>query len=361
MLGRGGFCVVNEISKISLQDGSSNATGSSQVLKNRDPFTLSAEDIVQDRDFIASHYIRNGKNYRYALKQLQSSVRKDPQLYVQSVMDLVIETRYLAVLRHPHIIKMRAMSTGSPFETGNPQFVVLDKLYDILSTRLKTTWKQRLPGPMARVTDLRGKRAHKFWIERLMVAYDLTTALKYMHEERVMYRDLKPENIGFDVRGDVKIFDFGLAREFEPSGETLNPLLTGDTGSPRYMAPEVALNQPYNEKCDVYSFSILLWEILVVEPPFAHYTSRKQLVQKVAQLGARPKVDDSWPSKLIDLLREGWHADIGKRPSFLKLGNVLRTILHTESGEHRETVSDISGRSEIFRLTHNQRQAILAD
>ena len=54
-----------------------------------------------------------------------------------------------------------------------------------------------------------------------------------------------------------------------------------------------------------------------------------------------------------DILREGWHADIGKRPSFLKLGNALRTILDTESGEHRETVSDIS--SEIFRLTHNQQ------
>lgn len=56
----------------------------------------------------------------------------------------------------------------------------------------------------------------------------------------VIYRDLKPDNIGFDVRGDVKIFDLGLAKEIDPKTKledgTYN--LTADTGSLRYMAPE---------------------------------------------------------------------------------------------------------------------------
>lgn len=57
--------------------------------------------------------------------------------------------------------------------------------------------------------------------------------------QSVVYRDLKPDNIGFDVRGDVKIFDFGLSRQI-PSGKSKDGLykMTGDTGSPRYMAPE---------------------------------------------------------------------------------------------------------------------------
>lgn len=57
---------------------------------------------------------------------------------------------------------------------------------------------------------------------------------------RIIYRDLKPENIGFDVRGDVKIFDFGLAREVNEKDQLDDGTykLTGDTGSLRYMAPE---------------------------------------------------------------------------------------------------------------------------
>lgn len=55
----------------------------------------------------------------------------------------------------------------------------------------------------------------------------------------IIYRDLKPDNIGFDVRGDVKLFDFGLSRELpERKLDDGTYHMTGDTGSPRYMAPE---------------------------------------------------------------------------------------------------------------------------
>lgn len=59
----------------------------------------------------------------------------------------------------------------------------------------------------------------------------------------IIYRDLKPENIGFDIRGDCKLFDFGLARELRPNLKNTDGLyaLTGLTGSRRYMAPEVVL------------------------------------------------------------------------------------------------------------------------
>ncbi|ACI65481.1 predicted protein, partial [Phaeodactylum tricornutum CCAP 1055/1] len=102
-------------------------------------------------------------------------------------------------------------------------------------------------------------------------AYDLASALKYLHDLNIIYRDLKPDNIGFDVRGDVKIFDFGLAREYDRSISTSADgtyKMTGDTGSPRYMAPEVALEKPYNNSVDVYSFAILTWQILEMAMPF---------------------------------------------------------------------------------------------
>ena len=61
-----------------------------------------------------------------------------------------------------------------------------------------------------------------------------------MENFRIIYRDLKPDNIGFDVRGDVKIFDLGLAREVDMRKKLEDGTfhLTGDTGSLRYMAPE---------------------------------------------------------------------------------------------------------------------------
>ena len=132
-----------------------------------------------------------------------------------------------------------------------------------------------------------------------------------------MYRDLKPDNIGFDVRGDVKIFDFGLAREFGIAEKTGNDdgmyKMTGDTGSPRYMAPEVALGQPYNENVDVYSFSILLWQILALERPFQGYTMN-MFQKRVTEGGARPMCAQKWPANLQKMLRRGWGINT-KRPT----------------------------------------------
>ena len=89
----------------------------------------------------------------------------------------------------------------------------------------------------------------------LLICHFIATPLPYEHNSdlnkkscftfpnSIIYRDIKPNNIGFDVRGDLKLFDFGLSRELRDIDKTEGGMykLTGCTGSRRYMAPEVAL------------------------------------------------------------------------------------------------------------------------
>lgn len=256
----------------------------------------------------------------------------------------------MAVLRHPHIIKMRAVSDSSPFEEGKTFFVVLDKLYNILYHRLKNDWKRRLPGRYSWLTDCGGRRAQAFWVERLTVAHDLSSALSYLHQQRLVYRNLKPDNIGFDIRGVVKLFDFGLVRELHHSDRNDDGtyrLMTDDTGLPRYMAHEVCVGKPYNKKCNVYSFSILMWEILRVEQPFYDYKTLCLLRKKVVEEGVRPTPDPSWPSKLVDVMKQGWNVDQFRRPSMSNFSQVLLSVIRDATGEQGDLITDLSKKSRI--------------
>lgn len=163
---------MSEIKKVTLKDGAA----SKQKKKTQDD-DENFVNIVQDRNFMQSYCIRNGKDCRYAIKRLSDDVLKDHQLFVNGVVDLAIEAKYLSVIRHPNIIKMRAVAVGTRF--SRDFFVVLDRLYDILSLRLKT-WKKRNPTGLAALATSKKKKI-AFWLERIAVAHDLACALKYMH------------------------------------------------------------------------------------------------------------------------------------------------------------------------------------
>jgi len=333
VLGRGGFCAVSEVVKVEL-----HGVPRAQPMRGRhrqDEHHI--YNIVQDRHFMAQHYIRKGRDYRYAIKQLKSDVTKDAQTFINGIVDLAIEARFLSVIRHPNIIKMRAVSSCTPF--SRDYYVVLDRLYDILTRRL-SAWKKKTPGRMSA-----NKKKIAFWVERITVAHDIASALNYLHNLRIVYRDLKPDNIGFDVRGDVKLFDFGLSREL-PRRMLANGTyhMTGDTGSPRYMAPEVALERDYNEKADVYSFGILLWQICSTDIPFDKFTT-SLFRTKVVEKGYRPKLDPKWPSGIQTLLNCCWQVDIPHRPSMRQVVGELQHELASKTDENNFDPLDISSRS----------------
>ncbi|XP_042059703.1 serine/threonine-protein kinase STY8-like [Salvia splendens] len=88
--------------------------------------------------------------------------------------------------------------------------------------------------------------------------------LNYLHSQKIVHRDVKTENMLLDKARMVKIADFGVVRV-----EASNPNdMTGETGTFGSMAPEVLNGNPYNRKCDVYSFGICLWEIYCCDMPY---------------------------------------------------------------------------------------------
>lgn len=111
---------------------------------------------------------------------------------------------------------MRGISSD---EVMTPNFFfVMDRLYDTLDKQL-VKWKNIKTSHKGKVFGIgKNKGAiRRLQVERLTVAYDLAAAFAYMHGNKLVYRDIKQENIAFDIRGDVKIFDFGLMRCLLPT------------------------------------------------------------------------------------------------------------------------------------------------
>ena len=318
------------------QDASNDNNNNEESVEVED-----GESLHHDREYMAAHYMKAGGKHRYVIKTVPESARENAESFIRSVVDIALETRYLAVLRHPHIIRMRAMSSASPFGEGQAFFIVLDKLGEILSTRLES-WKQRLPHLL--LSCCFAQDVKELWVERLLVAYHLSSALSYLHKNKIVYRDLKPDNIGFDFHGDVKLFDFGLARELQQKLLTTEGtfLLTGGTGFPPYMAPEVALHKPYTETCDVYSFCILLWQMLKVETPFGVKLSDSHFIKRIVKGGERPEIESRWPVEIKTCMMQGWGGNSINRPSMAHIADILHDVIVGEIGSEDGNLLNIS-------------------
>jgi len=258
----------------------------------------------------------------------------------------------LASLSHPNIIKLRGMAAAgtSGFATLHERgyFLLLDRLQCTLEHKIDH-WKQ-----FNKALSDSSKKRRSFLAERLHVAFDVAAALSYLHGHHIVYRDLKPDNIGFDVRGDVKIFDFGLAKELDASlrhGCTEFYELSGNTGSLRYMAPEVARSEPYNLTADVYSFGLLLWQVCSMDLPYDGM-NRQDHSELVVYGNERPPLDSSWSTPLRILMKRAWEPDPSVRPSMDSIYKILkREICSLRDGD--ETGLEHNTRRSTFVLNRD--------
>ncbi|KAL0421814.1 UNVERIFIED_CONTAM: Serine/threonine-protein kinase STY13 [Sesamum latifolium] len=168
------------------------------------------------------------------------------------------------------------------------------------------------------------KLAYKVVVQ---MALDLARGLSYLHSQKIVHRDVKTENMLLDKSRTVKIADFGVARV-----EASNPNdMTGETGTLGYMAPEVLNGNPYNRKCDVYSFGICLWEIYCCDMPYPDL-SFSEVTSAVVRQNLRPEIPRCCPSSLANVMKRCWDANPDKRPEMDEVVTMLEAIDTSKGG-----------------------------
>lgn len=174
---------------------------------------------------------------------------------------------------------------------------------------------------------------------RIKFAKDAALGLNWLHRSnpQIVHRDLKPSNLLLDNNFTVKVCDFGLSA-VKSQGQTIKDK-DCIPGTPLWMAPEVMLGQPLDEKSDVYSYGIVVWEIVTSQEPFLEYDSYPAFKRAICREDVRPPIPKDTLPSLKKLLEDCWDKDPKKRPSFDEIINRLDEIIIDA------TISDPTGRA----------------
>nr|XP_043629846.1 serine/threonine-protein kinase STY17-like [Erigeron canadensis] len=225
------------------------------------------------------------------------------------------EVETLSRQRHTYVLQLM----GACLEPPNHGWVVTEFLNMTLKDWLHGPGKRR----KERVTTLPPFK------ERLAKALEIAQGMQYLHEHKpmIIHRDLKPSNIFIDDASHVRVADFGHARFLTDEEKAF----TGETGTYVYMAPEVIRSEPYDEKCDVYSFGIILNELLTGQYPYIETDyGPSKIAFQVGEGKIRPALPEHGENieDLIELVQLSWDEDPEYRPSFATITRGLKMIFN---------------------------------
>lgn len=220
-----------------------------------------------------------------ALKILSPVLLNDPQAEARFRQ----EARAAAALNHPNIAQIFDIGVADELPFLALEFVAGGTLAD---------WRN------AHADDFSAK---------LSIAKQIADGLAHAHAQGVVHRDIKPENILVTATGQPKITDFGLAKIQDNASQLTQ---TGDSmGTPAYMAPEQVAGVSTDERTDIYSLGVVLFELFCGERPFAA-NAKAALVYSIMHESPKSAcdIDPSLPRELCDLLAKMLQKSPDDRP-----------------------------------------------
>lgn len=175
------------------------------------------------------------------------AVKRTRKKRISLLKDLLLEIELWSGLRHPNLVQFMGFTHMDEF------MILMERIHGTTLTEFVTSQRK---------------------YNKCALARQLINVFLFLHSCKppVIYRDLKPDNLLVESSGVLKLTDFGLSR-FIPEEEGYK--MSGQTGTPRYMAPEVALGKHYDLRADVYSIGLVLYFIFTGEKPFTGYTEEQ--------------------------------------------------------------------------------------
>ena len=237
-----------------------------------------------------------------------------------SLQEFILEIKLMSALVDRNVVEFIGMSFDS--ENG--------RLYLVLEMMER--------GSLKDVIERKG--ANLEWKMRLKLALDAAKGMTYLHSRNIIHRDLKPGNLLVNQEWDCKIADFGIS--------TVSNHTTKMTcvGTPVYMAPEVLLKNKYSMKADVFSFGMVLFQLITGQAPYNDVQcNQAQLMYKILYENLRPDLSPL-PIPMQQLIRDCWEEDLTLRPSFKEVSVRLRRM----GKENHDAISGGHDQNSSFSL-----------
>ncbi|KAJ6816614.1 putative serine/threonine-protein kinase [Iris pallida] len=184
------------------------------------------------------------------------------------------------------------------------------------------------------------------WRRRTHMALDIARGMNYLHHcnPPIIHRDLKSSNLLVDKNWTVKVGDFGLSRL---KHETYLTTKTGK-GTPQWMAPEVLRNEPSDEKSDVYSYGVILWELVTEKIPWDNLNTM-QVIGAVGFMNQRLELPKDLDPQWASIIQSCWHSDPQYRPTFQELLERFKDLLRQcavqsqmQRSAHGDTIQSVA-------------------